>query len=120
MYTNDYNKALERLNTVSELAKDLRNYEQSMYLLRHYSRMEAWNCLQSIIREYHEQIEICGLMEGVRLYNNVPLAYVSDQELQNQLMYIARRIPMYVLARESEKELAKRISEWLKYNEMKI
>ena len=120
MYTNDYNKALERLNTVSELAKDLHNYEQSMYLLQHYSRIEAWNCLQSIIREYYEQIEVCGLIERVRLYNNMPLAEVSDQELQNQLMYIAQRIPMYVLARESKKKLARKMSKWLKDHETKI
>lgn len=117
MYTNEYNKAVERLHTIAELAKDLGNYQQSMHLLRHYSRVESWNCLQKIIFDYHEQIELCGLAEGIRLYSNVQLSQYSDQEIYSQLMYVARRIPIYVLVRESKKELAKQINKWLEENE---
>lgn len=113
MYTNDYNKILERMKTAVELAHDLDNYERCSHVLQHYERIEAWHILQSLICEYFEQIEICGLLEGIRLYGNVQLAQVSDQELCAQLRYIGLRIPAYVLVRESQKELAERICEWL-------
>lgn len=113
MYANDYNKILGRMKTAVELARDLDNYERCRHALQHYERVEAWKILQSLIHEYFEQIEICGSLEGVRLYGNVQLAQVSDQELCAQLRYIGPRIPAYVLVRESQKELAKRICEWL-------
>lgn len=113
MYTNDYNKVLERMKTAVELAHDLDNYERCRHALQHYERVEAWHILQGLIREYFRQIEICGSLEGIRLYGNVQLAQVSDQELCTQLRYIGLRIPAYVLVRESQKELAKRICEWL-------
>lgn len=103
---------MERLHTISELTKDLYNYEHSMQLLQRYSREESWNWLQQIICEYREQIELCGLVEGMRI-NNVLLSQLSDQDMQCQLMYFARRIPIYVLVRESKKELAKQIVKWL-------
>ena len=113
MYTNEYNTALERLHTISELTKDLYNYEHGMQLLQHYSREESWNWLQRIICEYREQIELCGLVEGLRLYSNVQISQYSDQQIYSQLMYVTRRIPMYVMVRESQKELAKQIIKWL-------
>lgn len=116
MYSNDYNKVMERMKTAFDLVKDMNNYERCIHVLQHFDRIEAWKCLQDVIVEYHAQIEICGLSEGVRLYGNVPLAQVNDQELQIQLMYIGQRIPAYVLVRESQTELAKRICEWLEDN----
>ena len=113
MYTNEYNRALERLHTITELAKDLDNFLQSTNLLQHFSRVEGWNCLQKIIVDYREQIALCGLLEGIRLCYGVQLSQYSDQEIYNQLMYVARRIPIYVLVREGEKELGKKICEWL-------
>ena len=116
MYTKDYNLILERMKTATELAHDFDNYMRCDDVLRHYERTKAWNCLQDVIREYRQQLEFCGLFEGIRLYSDVQLAQVSDQEICAQLRYIGLRIPAYVLVRESQKELAKRICEWLDKN----
>lgn len=113
MYTNDYNKVLERMKTAIELTRDICNYERCRQTAIQYDRTEAWNCLQDMVSEYREQIKILGLSEGICLYGNVQLAQVSDQELCVQLRYIGSRIPAYVLVRESQKELAKRICKWL-------
>lgn len=113
MYTNDYNKALERIKTAIELAKDMQNYERCGQVLLHYERTEAWKCLQDVIREYHEQIAFCGLPAGYTMYSHVRFEQVSDAVIRDQLTYFGSRISAYVLARESQKELAKRICEWL-------
>ena len=49
----------------------------------------------------------------MRVVYGVPLEQFSDTHIQNQLQYIANHIPVYVLLREGEKELAKRIFQWL-------
>lgn len=113
MYTDEYNKALERVKTGLDLAKDYANMQRCSRNLQQYNRLQAWNCLQDVIREYHDQIAIIGGFEGIRLYRNVPLASVSDEELRSQLQYFGQRIPAYVLVREGQKELGKRIHEWL-------
>lgn len=112
MYTNDYNKVLERMKTTIELAKDMQNDQRCREVLRDYDRLKAWNCLQDIIHEYRLQIEFCGLPEGIRLHQ-VLLAQISDDELRMQLWYFGRHIPTYVLVREGSHELGKHICEWL-------
>ena len=47
------------------------------------------------------------------MVHGVPLEQFSDIHIQNQLQYIANHIPVYVLLWEGEKELAKRICQWL-------
>lgn len=114
MYTDEYNKALERLKTGLDLAKDYRHMQLCIQNLQQYNRRQAWNCLQDVIQEYHEQITIIGGLEGIRLYSDVPLGTISDEELRSQLQYFGQRIPAYVLVREGEKELGKQLHEWLK------
>ena len=116
MYTDEYKKALELVKTLAELEKDYRNQQRCAFNLRCFDRDQAWDCIQDIIKEYHAQIEYCGWRENMRLYSNVPKAQVSDTELQKQLMYFGARIPTYVLARESNKELAKKMCEWLDHH----
>lgn len=116
MYTEEYKKALELVKTLAELEKDYRNQQRCAFNLRCFDRDQAWDCIQDIIKEYHAQIEYFGWRENVRLYPNVSKAQVSDESLQQQLMYLGARIPTYVLARESDKELAKKINEWLDHH----
>ena len=113
MYTDEYNKALERLKTGLDLAKDYANMQRCSRNLQQYNRLQAWNCLQDVIREYHDQITIIGGFEGIRLHRNVALTSVSDEALRSQLQYFGQRIPVYVLVREGQKELGKRIDKWL-------
>lgn len=114
MYRNDYERTLERIKTASELSKDYSNMKKCDSLLNNYDRLIAWEGLQNLLREYGSQINFFGrAVDGVKLYQNVPLDSISDDELKNQLIYLRRHIPVYVLIRESESELAKRIWSWL-------
>ena len=114
MYRENYDQTIERMQSATELAKDYSNMKRCEENLQHYNRERAWMCLQDMIREYESQINTFGLwIDGVRVVHGVPLEQFSDTHIQNQLQYIASHIPVYVLLREGEKELAKRICQWL-------
>ena len=114
MYRNEYEKALEQVKTAVEFAKDCSNITRCENTLRNFDRGQALICLQDMIREYESQINTFGLwIDGVRVVYGVPLEHFSDMHIQNQLQYIVNHIPVYVLLREGEKELAKRICQWL-------
>lgn len=114
MYRNEYEKALEQVKTAVEFARDCSNISRCETNMRYFNRGQALTCLQDMIREYESQINTFGLwIDGVRVVHGVPLEQFSDMHIQNQLQYIANHIPVYVLLREGEKELAKRICQWL-------
>ena len=114
MYRENYDKTIERMHSAMELAKDYSNMKRCEENLQHYSRERAWACLQDMLREYAVQIDTFGFwVDGVRLIKGVTLESLSDQVVQTQLRYIGLHIPAYVLLKEGEKELAKRMCEWL-------
>ena len=114
MYRECYDKTIERMKSAVELAKDYSNKKRCEENLQHYNRERAWICLQEMLREYAVQIDTFGLwVDGVRLLKGVTLENLGDQVLQIQLRYIYSHIPVYVLFKEGEKELARRVCEWL-------
>ena len=114
MYRNEYEKALEQVKTAVEFVRDCSNLSRCETNMHYFIRGQAITCLQDMIREYESQINTFGLwIDGVRVVHGVPLEQFSDTHIQNQLQYIASHIPVYVLLREGEKELAKRICQWL-------
>lgn len=114
MYRNEYEKALEQVKTAVEFARDCSNISRCETNMHYFNRGQAITCLQDMIREYESQIDTFGLwIDGVRVVHGVPLEQFSDIHIQNQLQYIASHIPVYVLLREGEKELARRICHWL-------
>lgn len=114
MYQKDYERTLERLNSAVELTKDCDNISRCEFNLQHYNRGQALACLQDMIREYAPQINEFGfLVDGMQVVEGVPLDQFTDEHIQTQLRYLIRRIPVYVLLREGQKELAKRLCQWL-------
>ena len=114
MYREDYEKTVERMKSAVDLAKDYNNMKRCEDSLLRYSRESAWICLQDMIHEYASQITTFGFwVDGIRLIKGITLDSLSDQVLKTQLRYIGQHIPAYVLLKEGEKELAKRMSEWL-------
>lgn len=114
MYRNEYEKIVEQVKTVVELARDCGNITRCENILRNFERGQALACLQDMIREYQSQINTWGLViDGVRVFYGRPLEQCTDMYIRDQLRYIARYIPVYVLLREGEKELAKQIGQWL-------
>lgn len=114
MYRNEYEKALERVKTAAEFAKDCSNITRCETNMHYFNRGQALVCLQDMIREYESQINTFGLwIDGVCVVHGVPLEQFNDIHIQNQLQYVANHIPVYVLLREGEKEAAKRICQWL-------
>ena len=114
MYRSEYEKLLERVNTAAELAKDFGNINRCESSLRNFVRENAIACLQDMLQEYQNEINTFGfLVDGVHVIYGVSLEQFSDTDIQNQIQYLIRHIPVYVLLREGEKELAKRICHWL-------
>ena len=114
MYQKNYDKTIERMQSAVELAKDYSNMKRCEENLQHYNRERAWACLQDMIREYAEQINIFGrLFDGKYVIWGVIPETKSDDDIKNDLLYISSHIPAYVLLKEGEKELAKRVCEWL-------
>ena len=67
-----------------------------------------------MIREYRAEINVFGaLFDRVIVEYNIDPKCKTDDEIQNQLIYIAQHIPLYVLMRKGEEELAKKICEWI-------
>ena len=114
MYQDEYEKALEQVKTAVEFARDCKNITRCENTLRSFERGQAMASLQDTIREYGSQIDAFGIWgDGVRVVYGVPLEQFTDLEIRIQLQYVSRHIPAYVLLREGEKELAKRVCRWL-------
>ncbi len=114
MYQDECEKALARVKTAIEFAKDCCNINRCEGNVYHFNRGQALICLQDMIWEYESQITTLGLLvDGVYVRHGVPLEQLSDVDVQNQLQYIGRHIPAYILLREGKKALAKQICQWL-------
>lgn len=114
MYQDEYEKALEQVKTAVEFVKDCNNITRCENALRNFERGQAMAYLQDMIQEYGSQINTFGIWgDGVRVVNGVPLEQITDLEIRIQLQYVSRHIPAYVLLREGEKELAKRVCRWV-------
>ena len=114
MYQKDYERTLEQVKSAVELAKDYSNISRCEINLQHYNCGQALACLQDMIREYAVQIDTFGFMvDGMQVIRGVPLEQFTDDHIRSQLQYLIRRIPAYVLLREGQHELAKRICRWL-------
>lgn len=116
MYRNDYNKTLERIKTAGELSKDFENLQRCDRVLREFDREQAISVLTDVIRDYKSSINTYGfLFDGVRVVEINPPRQIKDEDLTIQIRYIMRHIPAYVLLREGEKELAKRVNDWINH-----
>lgn len=114
MYQNEYEKAVEQVKTAAEFTKDCRNISRCEANIHCFNREQALICLQDMIQEYKSQINTFGLwIDGVHVIYGVYWEQFDDKYIQDQLQYILRHIPVYVLLREGETELAKRICLWL-------
>ena len=120
MYQDEYEKALEQVKNAVEFTGDCSNITRCENALRNFERGQAMACLQDMIREYGSQIDAFGIwVDGVRVVNGVPLEQFTDLDIWIQLQYVSQHIPAYVLLREGEKELAKRVCRWLDGTENK-
>ena len=116
MYRNDYEKTLERIKTAGELSKDFENLQRCDRVLREFDREQAISVLTDVIRDYKSSINTYGfLFDGVRVVEINPPRQIKDEDLTIQIRYIMRHIPAYVLLREGEKELAKRVNDWINH-----
>ena len=114
MYQNEYDKSLEYVKTAVECIKDYQNIKRCEQSVLQFAREDAWQRLQDMIREYWAEIQVFGaIFDNVTLYRNVDPQALSDNELKRQLTYIAQHIPLYVLMRKGEEELAKKICKWI-------
>lgn len=115
MYKKDYDEAIEQIKTVISFAKDYSNMQCCEQNVREFVRKDALDCLQKVLHEYRDQIDFFGaIVDGVKVCYNIDIDSISDENIKNQLTYITKHIPVYVLMREGEKEIAKRICEWMR------
>ena len=114
MYNKDYERVLDLMKNAAEFSKDYDNWLRCKKNADQFQRAEAWKCLQDMIQEYWTQIDFFGgLFDGIKVFRNVDPNTVSDAQICDQLSYIARHIPAYLLLRKGEEELAKKIYNWI-------
>lgn len=114
MYNKDYERVLEFMKKAAEFSKDYDNMLRCQKNVDQFQRAQAWECLQDMIQEYWTQIDFFGgLFDGIKVFRNINPNTVSDAQIQDQLSYIARHIPAYLLLRKGEEELAKKIYNWI-------
>ena len=105
MHQNEYDKSLEYVKTAVECIKDYQNIKRCEQSVLQFTRENAWQCLQDMIREYWAEINVFGaLFDRVIVEYNIDPKCKTDDEIQNQLIYIAQHIPLYVLMRKGEEE----------------
>ena len=113
MNQKEYEKALDQLKFISEYQQDYSNWQHCIQNIQQYDRINAWNCLQEMIHHYANEITLFGaIFDHVTLIQNIDINCYSDPALKDQLQYIAAHIPIYVLIRKGERELAHRLAEW--------
>ena len=114
MYQNEYEKALEYLKTAGDCVRDLGNLNRCDQNIHNFERSQAWQCLQDMICEYEVQIKLFGvLIDGKKIIHNLDPQSVSDDDVKDQLLYLQRHIPLYVLMRKGEETLAKKLGQWI-------
>ena len=105
---NDYEKFVERMRTGLEYLNDYLNINRCKRNIRQFVREDAWDCLQDMINAYWPQIEASAEFSNGTLFvrRNVDFNTESDESILIQLIYIARHIPIYVLLRQGNREMA--------------
>ena len=117
MYQNEYNRVIEYIKTATDCVKDYKNIQRCEQNIYYFERTAALQCLQDMIREYSAQINSFGcLFDQVTVNYHVQMDTMSNESIKNQLAYIARHIPVYVLIKKGEEEAAKKICGWLTGN----
>ena len=117
MYQKEYDKAEEYVKTAIECIKDYQNMMRCENNIKRFVRDEAWKCLQDMIWGYEVQIELLGALIGRKMIiRNLDPQNFSDDNIKEQLLFLQRYIPIFVLMRKGEETLAKKICEWLSGN----
>lgn len=111
----EHEKFVERMRIGVEYLNDCLNIKRCECNIRQFVREDAWACLQDMINAYWPQIEVSAAFSNGTLFvrRNVDFNTESDESLIIQLIYIARHIPVYVLLRQGNRELAKLIFKYL-------
>ena len=92
-------KQKQHINTIEqikfewELAKACHNIKRCEQILHNYERYTAWRCLQDMIKEYWIQI---NQLNGAPIIR-VVLREMSDDQIKEQLVYVADNIPIWLL-----------------------
>ena len=107
----EHEKFVECIRIGVEYLNDYLSIKRCERNIRQFVREDAWTCLQDMINAYWPQIEVSAAFSNGTLFirRNVDLNTESDESLIIQLIYIARHIPVYVLLRQGNRELAKLI-----------
>ena len=104
----EHEKLAERISTGLEYLNDYLNIKRCEHNIRQFVREDAWACLQDMIKAYWPQIEASAEFSNGTLFvrRNVDFNTESDESILIQLIYIARHIPIYVLLRQGNREMA--------------
>ena len=106
--TND--EIMEKFRTTAELEHDYKNSQMCFALLQNYNRKTACEFYTKIVSEYEAEINTHGsLIDGRKLNYSNEFESLTDEQIKEQLQYLGNHIPVYVLLRKGEENLAKQM-----------
>ena len=106
--TND--EIMEKFRTTVELEHDYKNSQMCFALLQDYNRRTACEFCTKIVSEYEVEINTHGiLIDGRNLNYSNEFESLTDEQIKEQLLYLGNHIPVYVLLRKGEENLAKQM-----------
>ena len=106
--TND--EIMEKFRTTADLEHDYKNSQICFELLQSYNRRTACEFCKKIVREYEVEINTYGsFIDGRKLNYSNEFESLTDEQIKEQLQYLGNHIPVYVLLRKGEENLAKQM-----------
>lgn len=107
--TND--EIMEKFRTSVEMEHDYKNSQMCFALLQNYNRRTACKFCTKIVNEYETEINTYGsFIDGRKLNYSIEFESLTDEQIKEQLLYLGNHIPVYVLIRKGEENLAKQFS----------
>lgn len=99
---------MENFRTTAELEHDYKNSQMCFALLQNYNRRTACELCKKFVREYEVEINTYGsFIDGRKLNYSNEFESLTDEQIKEQLQYLGNHIPIYVLIRKGEENLAK-------------
>lgn len=105
---------MEKFRTTAELEHDYKNSQMCFALLQVYNRRTACEFCTKIVSEYEAEINTHGfLIDGRNLNYSNEFDSLTDEQIKEQLQYLGNHIPIYVMIRKGEENLAKQLSTFI-------
>lgn len=89
--------SLKKIADLTEYAKDI---SENNSAIQNANDKELYSQLQKMINKYAVDINTAGLINGIKVYYDIPSEVFTKQLMKEQLVYINQMIPYFAFMRE--------------------